>query len=581
MNRTLLKLTLGLALWTSVVVHAQTTAITYQGNLNENGVPANASYDFQFKVFNNGSAGTQISSTLTKGGIAVSNGLFNVTLDFGAPVFDGSDRWLAISVRPGDSTNAYTNLVPRQKFSSVPYAIRAANFSGTVNASQINGVLSSNNFGAGTITSLMLAPGSAAANLAASGQSAVPSGGIVLSTNANDGTLAAAGFTKLGVTTLNDTWQRRTGGMPPSPRRYHTALWTGQEMLVWGGDAVFPEHELNTGARYDPATDTWTPISTNGAPTVRAYHTAVWTGTEMIVWGGVGGWAYQYPGGEFTNIVDGGGRYNPTTDTWAPISTNGAPPPSTVFHTAVWTGTEMIIWGGQTNASHDPVRIGARYNPITDAWTSISTNGAPTARIHHGAIWTGNEMLVFGGEGLPDDNYLSIRYDGGRYDPVTDTWSFLNGPWEGTKRTVVWTGTELITFGGYYQGRSPPYFEGPRRFNPTNDLSSELSFLGRPNGRYEHTAVWTGSDMIIWGGRGESIPAFDSGGLFNTFRGDWTPITTAAAPKTRWGHTAVWTGREMLVFGGDVTPADEGAGGVSDETWSYTPRRTMHLYQKP
>ena len=80
--------------------------------------------------------------------------------------------------------------------------------------------------------------------------------------------------------------------------------------------------------------DTWTTTSTTNAPAARASHTAVWTGSEMIVWGGYGG-----------TYLNTGGRYNPSTDSWTAISTTNAPAPRGV-HTAVWTGTEMIVWGG-------------------------------------------------------------------------------------------------------------------------------------------------------------------------------------------------------------------------------------------
>ena len=68
----------------------------------------------------------------------------------------------------------------------------------------------------------------------------------------------------------------------PSPRLWHTAVWTGSRMIVWGGDA---SPYTNTGGRYDPLTDSWTPVSTAG-PSARALHTATWTGTRMVVWGG-------------------------------------------------------------------------------------------------------------------------------------------------------------------------------------------------------------------------------------------------------------------------------------------------------
>ena len=54
---------------------------------------------------------------------------------------------------------------------------------------------------------------------------------------------------------------------------------------VWGGLAG---GYSNSGGRYNPATDSWTPTGTINAPAGRARHTAVWTGSEMIVWGGTG-----------------------------------------------------------------------------------------------------------------------------------------------------------------------------------------------------------------------------------------------------------------------------------------------------
>jgi hypothetical protein len=64
---------------------------------------------------------------------------------------------------------------------------------------------------------------------------------------------------------------------------------------------------VNTGGRYNPSTNTWTATTTTGAPTARTGHTAVWTGTEMIVWGGTTSSGYGN---------NAGGRYNPATNTW-------------------------------------------------------------------------------------------------------------------------------------------------------------------------------------------------------------------------------------------------------------------------
>src|SRR5205814_7816383 len=94
---------------------------------------------------------------------------------------------------------------------------------------------------------------------------------------------------------------------------------------------------LNTGARYDLATDSWTPTTLTDAPSARNGHTAVWTGTQMIVWGGSDG---------FFNNLNTGAKYDPGTDNWT--SMTGIAPLPRNLHTAVWTGREMIIWGGDS-----------------------------------------------------------------------------------------------------------------------------------------------------------------------------------------------------------------------------------------
>jgi hypothetical protein len=79
-----------------------------------------------------------------------------------------------------------------------------------------------------------------------------------------------------------DSWSPTTTVNAPEAREFHTAVWTGSEMIVWGGlnDNFMA---LNTGARYDPSTDSWTATSITNAPDIRSFFSAVWTGSEMIV----------------------------------------------------------------------------------------------------------------------------------------------------------------------------------------------------------------------------------------------------------------------------------------------------------
>lgn len=107
---------------------AQTASISYQGKLNDGGVPANGVYDFLFKLYNVN--GVQFSFAVPLNDVQVTNGVFNVLIPFEETpgiFLTGSQKFLEIAVRPGASTGAYTTLAPRQEFGSVPSAIWAKN----------------------------------------------------------------------------------------------------------------------------------------------------------------------------------------------------------------------------------------------------------------------------------------------------------------------------------------------------------------------------------------------------------------------------------------------------------------------
>ncbi len=146
--------------------------------------------------------------------------------------------------------------------------------------------MTGNNIAAGAVGGAQLATGAAAANLGASGQGVVGSGGLILSPTDNNAALPGTGYVKIGSTLLNDNWQGRAPNTEFKPvwRSYHTAVWTGAEMIVWGGfnGGTF----FNDGGRYHPGTNAWTALPAADAPASRCQHTAVWTGTAMVIWGG-------------------------------------------------------------------------------------------------------------------------------------------------------------------------------------------------------------------------------------------------------------------------------------------------------
>src|SRR5438477_406166 len=110
----------------AAVTDAQTpigTAFTYQGRLRDSGAPANGSYDVQFAVYTASAGGVQVGPLVTRPNVAVSFGLFTVSLDFGTGVFDGSARWLEIGVRPAGSGAPFTVLGTRQELTPTPSAV--------------------------------------------------------------------------------------------------------------------------------------------------------------------------------------------------------------------------------------------------------------------------------------------------------------------------------------------------------------------------------------------------------------------------------------------------------------------------
>ena len=110
----------------------------------------------------------------------------------------------------------------------------------------------------------------------------------------------------------------------------------------------------------------------------------------------------------------------------------------------------MIIWGGAycdpSNFASVPFNTGGRYNPGADTWTATNLTGAPDARYTHTAVWTGNEMIVWGGSGGGTLN------TGGRYCAQPLGGSQLGNI---STRAFVQTGDNVVIGGFVVQGSQP------------------------------------------------------------------------------------------------------------------------------
>jgi hypothetical protein len=338
---------------------------------------------------------------------------------------------------------------------------------------------------------------------------------------------------------------RQPGGSRPSRgRRVHRSV-DGTEMIVWGG-AVTAETSTNQGGRYNPSTDRWTATSTdvNAIGTFLA-HRCFWTGTQMIVWGGRD---------TVTHGATPAACTNPATNTWAQTSTARTTPRPYRPH-------------GRVDGDGDD-RLGRLlrfyYCQARSRTPAGATPHRPTAgrRPRRGRMARpcgnlcgrvdGNGDIVWGGKLYSDTFYNTGGATSRRSTPGRSTSTGANVPSARAAPSAVWTGTEMIVWGGYYGGSASTRFNTGGRYNPSTDnwLATSTG-ANNPSARYLQTAVWTGTKMIVWGGY-DGTP-LNTGGRYDPGTDSWMAISTGAnAPSARYFHAAVWTGARMVVWGGDL-----------------------------
>ena len=244
---------------------------------------------------------------------------------------------------------------------------------------------------------------------------------------------------------------------PPEFREGMSLVWAGSRLLAWGGcnpGGAGACEPTAGGFGFDPATRTWSPLE--NAPVAGANADVVWTGKEAIFLL------------EDENRLEGQ-AYDPATGAWRTIAT---PPIEPRFGAvAVWTGSEVILWGG--GDPDDPtVAGGAAYDPVGDSWRTIA--GAPVGLNLASGMWTGREMLVFGSL-LDDRNIAETRFSvGASYDPNTDTWRQLPPSELSPQATsAVWIGDRAVAWD--YDVHSQEYNAGLNAWSPPLKMPLDFS----------------------------------------------------------------------------------------------------------
>jgi Kelch motif len=231
-------------------------------------------------------------------------------------------------------------------------------------------------------------------------------------------------------------------------------VWTGSRVLEWGGGCC--DSSSNTGAIYDPASDTWAAIPVAPMPAVHAAG-GVWDGTELLVAGGSR--FGQDSHGVYTDLpMAEAAAYNPNTRTWRRLPPMPAPRGGA---SATWTGTEMVLVGGFRSVEGNPLRDAVAYNPRTNAWHTMSR--PEIGRTNHMAVWTGHQLVVWGGFGNVDSRHRpTAPAHGESYDPVTDTWTALPKSVLRARspQVMLWTGKYVLIWGGVTVVDSLPVTDG-------------------------------------------------------------------------------------------------------------------------
>lgn len=336
-------------------------------------------------------------------------------------------------------------------------------------------------------------------------------------------------------------WEELPGG-PLEARNEPMGVWTGRELLVWGGAVAAvqgPEQAfVADGAAYDPATGGWRRLAPSPLEG-RSGAAVVWTGTEMVVWGGLGAVAH----------LGDGARYDPVAGVWTPLPDAPLSPRSSA--SAVWTGREVVVVGGQDNGG--PRAEVAAFDPAAGTWRRLPP--LPPRGWGSGlgqeAVWTGHRLVVAttGSEGpageavvvamgaaldgwtvLPSPQEtvsgIAVEADRGRvYATVSD----VNGRgssalWFLEPGAETWTATaagphtvnawqdRLVGTGGGVLAVRPDVVGSGAWYHADGDRWERVArqpSRGREGAAgYGQVLVWTGEALLVWGGfDGTAAPA--------------------------------------------------------------------------
>jgi hypothetical protein len=315
--------------------------------------------------------------------------------------------------------------------------------------------------------------------------------------------------------------------LPPgrlAERTDPAVAWTGRQLLVWGGASLSPSRPLRIyadGAAYDPGTGRWTalPPAPEGQWLQDGHGLAVWTGREVLVWGGY----KPDPAGRPNYAAPGDGvAYDPARRSWRRLAARPRQLPFGSDTWVVWTGRELLV-GGVAASDEAGRSVAGAYDPTTDHWRLLPPSPALTGGRRlldaRSVVWTGSRLLVWSflrTTPLPSNEETNVgdRPDivlGGidlwAYDPGGDRWTVLPDPPDEVRRvaggaSLAWTGQDVTVAsvksstpgaGGKYRITT---WAG--RYDPDRAVWTPIAPPPRPRGADlgQVDLVWTGGALL-------------------------------------------------------------------------------------
>jgi hypothetical protein len=346
---------------------------------------------------------------------------------------------------------------------------------------------------------------------------------------------------------------------PIQPREMASVVWTGREVLVWGGRTSSGDTTFADGAAYDPVARRWRKLH-DSPLSPRWGQATVWTGSEMIVWGGMD---LSQLLAHSIGMADGA-AYNPTSNSWqklprGPLSGRGSP-------LSVWTGSEVVVLGGRSG--DEDYTDAAAFDPRAWRWRSFSVPQPPSGHslTWRAAVFADDQLLAWSEwatsrqigpdaySGMAGADLFSYSLDERTWRLIPPSRAALPDVEEVlvANAQVIVRGTLLNCWCPYH----PPVAVASAMYNPVTMAWFRLP--PDPLGLDNTDSVWTGAALFsfnpmamrgITGPSGKEVVTLPPGAAsaYDAGTNQWVGLPTAPVGCGGPSEPSLWTGLGVVV----------------------------------